>query len=54
MVPLAYYSANISLNLLSISILSSIWPLDVVEARGVRRELSLNDINYYLLLASNA
>ena len=54
MVPLARYSADISLDLLSVRVLGSVWPLNVVEARSVRRELSLNDINYHLPLASDA
>ena len=54
MVPLARHSANISLNLLGVSVLGSVRPLDVVEARSVCRELSLDDVNRYLPLASDA
>jgi hypothetical protein len=45
---------DISLNLLSVSVLSSIWPLNIIKAYSVYYKLSLNNINYYLLLASNA
>ena len=44
---------DISLDLLSVSVLSSVRPLDVIEVRGVHYELSLNNINYYMPLTSN-
>jgi hypothetical protein len=51
-VPLARYSADISPDLLSVYV--RVRPLDIVEARDICHELSLNNIDRYLPPASNA
>ena len=49
---LAYYSTDISLNLLSV--LASMQLFNIIKTPDICYKLSFNNINYYLLLTSNA